>query len=256
MPEAEQGGIKIKDLVDRTGVTRATIHHYVKEGLLPQPAKTSRNMALYDPDCVERVLLVKGLQKQQRRSLAEVKAIMEEARDNKGLSRLREYLDSEAAKPSIGKKPRPSVELEELAERTGFSLNDLIAFGKGGILNVKTRGGRKVCDPVDVDVADALGNLKRAGFDRETGFEARHLKIYLEAMRSLLQDEVSLFLEKVRADEDPQAVLERAQRGIEFVTPLILALRRKLLKELLDAALPESNGRKSAKKNKSKKATR
>ena len=48
-------GIKIGELVRQAGVTRATVHHYVREGLLPQPIKTSRNMALYDPSCVERV---------------------------------------------------------------------------------------------------------------------------------------------------------------------------------------------------------
>ena len=56
----EDAGIKIGELASRTGVTRATIHHYVNEGLLPAPKKTSRNSALYHPDCVERVLLVKG----------------------------------------------------------------------------------------------------------------------------------------------------------------------------------------------------
>ena len=57
----EPAGIKIKELVTKTGVTRATIYHYVREGLLPQPLKTSRNMALYHPECIERVLGARGV---------------------------------------------------------------------------------------------------------------------------------------------------------------------------------------------------
>ena len=96
---------------------------------------------------------------------------------------------------------------------------------------------------VDVDVADAVARLAQEGFDREAGFQADHIAIYLDAMRELLQKEVALFLEKVQASDDPSAMVERAERGIEHVTPLLLALRRKLLRELLDAAfLPNGNG--------------
>ena len=82
-------GIKIGELVKRTGVTRATVHHYVREGLLPEPKKTSRNMALYDPSCVDRVLLIKGLQAQTRRALAEVKGLLEDATGHEGLGACR-----------------------------------------------------------------------------------------------------------------------------------------------------------------------
>ena len=39
-------GIKIGAILKETGVTRATVHHYVREGLLPEPIKVSRNQAL------------------------------------------------------------------------------------------------------------------------------------------------------------------------------------------------------------------
>ena len=41
--ESGASGLKIGAIIKATGVTRATIHHYVKEGLLPEPVKTSRN---------------------------------------------------------------------------------------------------------------------------------------------------------------------------------------------------------------------
>ena len=53
----ENSGIKIGEILRQTGVTRATVHHYVREGLLPPPQKLSRNQALYEQDCVDRVLL-------------------------------------------------------------------------------------------------------------------------------------------------------------------------------------------------------
>jgi DNA-binding transcriptional MerR regulator len=43
----ENGLLKISELADRSDVSVGTIKHYLREGLLPEPVKTSRNMAYY-----------------------------------------------------------------------------------------------------------------------------------------------------------------------------------------------------------------
>ena len=50
----EAGLLKMSELVEASGVPAATIKHYLREGLLPEPIKTSRNMAWYRPETVER----------------------------------------------------------------------------------------------------------------------------------------------------------------------------------------------------------
>jgi DNA-binding transcriptional MerR regulator len=235
--------IKIKELVDKTGVTRPTIYHYVREGLLPKPKKTARNMALYDPDCVERVLLIKGLQTQHRRSLAEVKAMLEGARGHDGVRHLQEVVEAEATRaqtsPLRADRPTKPIGREALRVRTGFGERELADMERIGLLTAKDG----LFEPIEVDVADAVARLAAEGFDREAGFHPDHVTIYMDSMRELLQKEVALFLEKVQASDDPSGLLRRAERGIEHVTPLLLALRRKLLRELLDAvALPGSGG--------------
>lgn len=240
MPDqAERRGIKIKELVQRTGVTRATIYHYIREGLLPQPVKTSRNMSLYDPDCVERILLVKGLQKQHRRSLAEVKSLLEGAPGHDGVVRLRRVLEAEATRQNESGLPDPSREAlstKQLIDRTGFKAEEIKRFEAEGVISSRKKGRGRTYDPLDVDVVDALARLARAGFDRDRGFEAEDVSIYVDALRGLLQREVELFFKRVRPEDDPEVLLERAERGIEHVTPLLLALRRKMVRELLDAA--------------------
>ena len=37
--------LKMSGLVEASGVPAPTIKHYLREGLLPEPVKTSRNMA-------------------------------------------------------------------------------------------------------------------------------------------------------------------------------------------------------------------
>ena len=233
-------GIKIGELIKRTGVTRATVHHYVREGLLPEPVKTSRNMALYDANCVERVMLIKGLQAQTRRSLAEVKTLLEDAADHDGIRHLQSMLELEALRtqssPLCPDSNRQHLTVKQLSERTGFTVREIEEFSALGLVNILTKGRRRVVRPADVAVADALAALAAAGFDDEHGFRPKHAVIYLDSLRSLLHKEVALFLEKTGPDTDPEDLVKKAELAIERVSPLLLALRRKLIGELIAAA--------------------
>jgi DNA-binding transcriptional MerR regulator len=242
-PMAE--GIKIGELVKRTGVTRATVHHYVREGLLPEPKKTSRNMALYDPSCVDRVLLIKGLQAQTRRSLAEVKGLLEDATGNEGIGRLQDLLENEAMRAQVSplnpEKSRSPLTLKQLCDRSGFGRTDIEEFCEHDLIVPTGTGRNRRFGPLDVAVVDALAGLREAGFDETHGFRPAHAAIYLHAMRDLLHTEISSFLATASSYDDPDELLRLAEMGIERVTPLMLALRRRVMHELI-AATPLANG--------------
>ena len=55
----------MSELAERSGVSAGTIKHYLREGLLGEGddiVRTSRNMAYYPPEYVERIRLIKRLQ--------------------------------------------------------------------------------------------------------------------------------------------------------------------------------------------------
>ena len=62
------GLLKISELAERSGVSAGTIKHYLREGLLggdDEIRRTSRNMAWYPPEFVERIRLIKRLQEER-----------------------------------------------------------------------------------------------------------------------------------------------------------------------------------------------
>src|SRR5271157_3597909 len=83
--------LKISELAERSGVSAGTIRHYLREGLLgggEEIVRTSRNMAYYPPELVQRIELIKRLQEERfmplrmiRQALAQepdrVRALME-----------------------------------------------------------------------------------------------------------------------------------------------------------------------------------
>jgi DNA-binding transcriptional MerR regulator len=70
-------GLRMKELCEATGLPKSTLLFYVDQGLLPQPVKTSPNMAFYAPECVERAALIRQLQDNQRLPLSKIKAVLE-----------------------------------------------------------------------------------------------------------------------------------------------------------------------------------
>ncbi|MFN8578319.1 MAG: MerR family transcriptional regulator [Candidatus Sericytochromatia bacterium] len=77
----EESLFRIKQLIEKTGVSRETIHFYLTEGLLPEPNKKTKNMSWYSQEHIERLNLIKELQEKQFLPLKVIKAILTNAED-------------------------------------------------------------------------------------------------------------------------------------------------------------------------------
>ena len=51
----------MRGLSEASGLPRTTIHHYIREGLLPPAIKSARNAAMYGPQHLERLRLISQL---------------------------------------------------------------------------------------------------------------------------------------------------------------------------------------------------
>lgn len=69
----------MRELSERSGLPRTTIHHYIREGLLPPARKTAPNAALYGEDHLERLRLVTRLRAEDGEALSipEVRRVAE-----------------------------------------------------------------------------------------------------------------------------------------------------------------------------------
>jgi DNA-binding transcriptional MerR regulator len=85
--------LKISELAERSGVPVATVRHYLREGLLPEPVKTSRNMAYYPPEFIQRIRLIKQLQEDRFMPLRVIRDLLE--RDDAEPERLRAMIELE-----------------------------------------------------------------------------------------------------------------------------------------------------------------
>ena len=75
--EQTAGLMKAGELAKAAGVSVSTVKFYAKEGLIRAAVKTGRNMAYYDPACVETIQRIRTLQRERFYPLSVIKGLLE-----------------------------------------------------------------------------------------------------------------------------------------------------------------------------------
>jgi DNA-binding transcriptional MerR regulator len=162
----------MRDVCARTGLPRSTIHHYIREGVLPRPTVTGRNTALYDEDFVRRANLVKTLQEKTHLPLASIRETLngmpDAAVDSIDVERLTGVTRTIAE--SLRLASSRELSSRELCERTGFKEADLDGMAEAGLIDPITRDGATYYTSVDARIALALARFRDAGVTPERGF--------------------------------------------------------------------------------------
>src|SRR4051795_12141936 len=152
--------LKISELAEAAGVPVATIRHYLREGLLPEPVKTSRNMAYYPPKFVDRIRLIKQLQEERFMPLRVIRDLLE--REDAEPERLRAMIELEdriLERALAGERERiPAEEVRSRYEVPGEVLDRLAQLG---VLGPDRRG----YSPSDVRIVEAISRFRAGGYD-------------------------------------------------------------------------------------------
>lgn len=183
----------MSELAERSGVSAATIKHWLREGLLPEPVKTAPNMSWYPPEYVERLQTIKRLQEERYMPLRVI----------------REVLGAGERVPRSALSARlPDEVLDRLIEIGALS-EDAGGFG-----------------PEDVRIIEAIARFRAGGYDERLGFTVYDTLRYVRALEPLVREEVSVLLERLAGEE---GAVDIVAAGAEPLRELIGAMHSKLL---------------------------
>jgi DNA-binding transcriptional MerR regulator len=213
--------LKMKELAEASGVSAGTIKHYLREGLLPEPVRTSRNMAYYPPEFVERIKLIKRLQEERYMPLKLIRSVLEE---DPGRARaLVELEDRILERARQGDRSRVSA--AELRRRYAVPQEVLDRLAELGVLTPNTRGyGAR-----DVEIVEAISRFRAGGYDERIGFTVYDTVRYKRALEGLVKEEVEVLMERLAGEVDTDRAVELIEAGVEPLRDLIAALHQKLL---------------------------
>ena len=158
----------MRDLVAGSGLPRTTIHHYLREGLLPPPRKTAANAAVYGPEHVERLELLRALRGPELGPLAldEIRRVLRIVERGVAPAAAVELAALSgrtllSGGEEVGPAPERTFALRELARRSGRDLREVRALVEIGLLGAGNGGDR--FDAADLAAAVACGRLIEAG---------------------------------------------------------------------------------------------
>ena len=213
--------LRMKELAEASGVPSATIKHYLREGLLPEPVKTSRNMAYYPPEFVDRIKLIKQLQEERYMPLRAIKAVLDE--DPERARALIDLEDRILDRALAGERTRTSA--AEVRERYGMPKEVLDRLEELEALSPNSRG----YSPSDIKIIEAISRFRAGGYGEEIGFTVYDTLRYKSALEDLVRQEVEVLMERLAGEMEPDRVVEMIEAGAEPLQDLIAALHTKLL---------------------------
>ena len=224
-----KGLLKMSELAEQSGVSAGTIKHYLREGLLPEPVRTSRNMAYYPPEFVERIRLIKRLQEDRFMPLRLIKGVIDE--DPERAHALIE-LEDRIIERAAAAQERGRVSRAEVRRRYEVPDNVLERLEDLKILSPNSRG----YDADEVKIIEAISRFRAGGYDERIGFTVYDAVRYREALQPLVEEEVGVLLERLVGEVDVDRAEEIIAAGTEPLRELIGAIHSKLLLDELRRA--------------------
>jgi DNA-binding transcriptional MerR regulator len=188
----ETGGmLKMSELAERSGVSAATIKHYLREGLLgtdDEVVRTSRNMAYYPLEFVERVRLIKRLQEERYMPLRVIRELI--GSDPDRAARMIE-LEDRILEQAIEARETGRVSRARIRETYEVPQNVLDRLEELGVLTPTARG----YDADDVAIIEAISRFRAGGYEQAIGFTVYDTLRYREALEPLVEEEVRVLLD-------------------------------------------------------------
>ena len=206
--EGARKGLKMKELEEMTGESRATILYWLSQGLLPPPEKTSANMSWYDSRYPRLIEAIRLLQKRMNHSIADIRALVEKQGGPLALLGAREKIDDFLFGGTSPMSAR--ITREELMESAGIDPGTLDRMLELGILRPEKPG--------EFDEGD-LNAASKVGFLVSIGIPLEDLAFYGKAADSVSRLERDMVSREWKAT--PPADIEtaklQAQRELSFV---------------------------------------
>ncbi|MGE5390367.1 MAG: MerR family transcriptional regulator [Deltaproteobacteria bacterium] len=223
---AEDSGLmKMAELVAAAGISKQTIHFYLREGLLSPPVRTGRNIAWYDERHVRELRMIKELQEKHYYPLSLIRTIMEGWRQGKDigtpdhLEAFDEYFDD------VSEGAGAEYDLGRFIKETGLSSELVQQLAEAGMIGSRSKLANEGFSNYDL----ALGrSLKRIA---DLGFTENDLLIYRDYL-DLMRREVLLAHDRIVENplQQPHPPLADIRQALDQIK---LLLTKQALREIV-----------------------
>ena len=223
--------MKISELTKQTGVSKETIHHYIREGLLRKPRKAGRKIADYGEVYVRQIRLIKELRDNYFLPLPIIKKILKEQNKHTPSEQSSFQLQSEYLRPIERFIPSEVVGKDVFQEATGLGRYWLDNMEEWGIISSSMRDGEPVYSHENVIIGRLMVDMDRLGFGPRDGYDPKGLKPISDFIQSYLMVSTREYLERNAEKLNSPDFREKGSQFTELMSLFLYHFYRKIVKE-------------------------
>ena len=223
--------MKISELTKQTGVSKETIHHYIREGLLRKPRKTGKNTADYSEAYVRQVRLIKELRDNYFLPLPVIKKIMQEQKKQTPSEQSSFQVQSEYLRPLERFFPREIEGKDAFQEATGLGRYWLDKLEEWGIISARVSGGEPVYSHENVVIGRLMVDMDRLGFGPREGYDPKNLKPISDYIQNYLTVSTREYLERNAEKLDSPDFHEKSGQFTELMSLFLYHLYRRIVRD-------------------------
>jgi len=191
------GLLKIGELAKASGVSVSTVKHYISHGFLQPELKTSANMSWYHPGDVERIILIKRLQKEWFLPLSVIGELLSGHKTDMDIALYEAIYKISPASEGVELTVRSAV------KETGLSVAEIDRLTDAGIVCIAERKGLQIIDARNLRILKLVKQRNDAGLPFEQTLESFY--IYTKALDEAARQDVDAMIRRVFLNCDHSA---------------------------------------------------
>lgn len=227
--------MKMKELERETGIGRETIRFYIREGLLPEPVRPKRNVAVYGSVHVQRLKLIRRLQQERFLPLNVIKTIVKAEAENPATG-FEAFIGLETQLGPLLSEPRNLApkKVADVAKETSVSIEDIRKFAEIGFIGIEKNGASEWLSPRNARLIELIGQLRAEGFtEKDASYTVEDFRIYAQMTEVLAHHDVATFYRNLGRRINSEDAAGLAARGVRIGNEIVALLRmEKIIREV------------------------
>jgi len=223
--------LKIGQLAKTAGVSVSTIKFYLKEGLIDPPAPGEGSMSYYSEEHVNRIQLIKKLQKERFFPLSVIRKVIS-TRSVAEETAAPENPEETAWEPIVHGE---AITTDAAIARSGYPLEKIEQREKEGFIHPRTTLQGRLFEPVDVDILMLFRAREDAGLPFDHTRQV--FSIYKRHMQKAVNEDLMLCMRKVLLQQEGADLINYATEGEKTAEAYVNLCKIKYTRMRVDSML-------------------
>jgi DNA-binding transcriptional MerR regulator len=192
-------------------------------------------MSYYDPECIDRLKLIRKLQAERFFPLSVIKRIIASGGPLEDELALGEaFLGVHSSS-----NPQAAYTEDEILGHTGLEAAKLSLIRENSLVAPVTQGTERVYDDLDYRIIKLVKEREEMGIPLD--YSMKLMSIYRDHIRMIVKEDARLFLREIVRNKNTEEILRSIREGSRTLSAFMPVMKEKLMRQSAQHALEELN---------------